>query len=83
MWAGTIDRLVNANHHVFNSWNFVSWVGLRSSVPIVLATFPLAAGIAQAGEIFVVVSFIVVMSVLIQRFSLVPVARRLGLAAID
>jgi cell volume regulation protein A len=60
---------------------FVSWVGLRGSVPIVLATFPLAAGIAQAGEIFVVVSFIVVMSVLIQGFSLAPVARRLGLAA--
>lgn len=60
---------------------FVSWVGLRGSVPIVLATFPLAAGIAQSGEIFVVVSFIVVMSVLIQGFSLAPVARRLGLAA--
>ncbi|ACK71671.1 sodium/hydrogen exchanger [Gloeothece citriformis PCC 7424] len=59
---------------------FVSWVGLRGSVPIVLATFPLAANIEEAGEIFVIVTFVVVMSVLIQGFSLVPVARRFGLA---
>lgn len=58
----------------------VSWVGLRGSVPIVLATFPLAAGVNEAGEIFVLISFIVVMSVLIQGFSLAPVARWLGLA---
>lgn len=59
----------------------VSWVGLRGSVPIVLATFPLAAGINEAGEIFVLISFIVVMSVLIQGFSLAAFARWLGLAA--
>jgi cell volume regulation protein A len=58
----------------------VSWVGLRGSVPIVLATFPLAAGIKDAGEIFVLISFIVVMSVLIQGFSLAALARWLGLA---
>ncbi|MGZ0080511.1 potassium/proton antiporter [Methylomonas sp. YC3] len=58
----------------------VSWVGLRGSVPIVLATFPLAANINEAGEIFVLISFIVVMSVLIQGFSLAAVARWLGLA---
>lgn len=58
---------------------FISWVGLRGSVPIVLGTFPLAAGIGEAGEIFVVVSCIVMLSVMIQGFSLAPVARRLGL----
>ncbi|MCQ8117509.1 potassium/proton antiporter [Methylomonas rosea] len=58
----------------------VSWVGLRGSVPIVLATFPLAAGIKEGGEIFVLISFIVVMSVLIQGFSLAALARWLGLA---
>lgn len=58
----------------------VSWVGLRGSVPIVLATFPLAAGIKEGGEIFVLISFIVVMSVLIQGFSLAAFARWLGLA---
>lgn len=58
----------------------VSWVGLRGSVPIVLATFPLAAGIKDAGEIFVLISFIVVMSVLLQGFTLAALARWLGLA---
>ncbi len=58
----------------------VSWVGLRGSVPIVLATFPLAVGLQEGGEIFVVVSFIVVMSVLVQGFSLAAFARWLGLA---
>jgi cell volume regulation protein A len=58
----------------------VSWVGLRGSVPIVLATFPLAAGIKEAGEIFVLISFIVVMSVLIQGFSLAALARWMSLA---
>ncbi len=59
---------------------FISWVGLRGSVPIVLATFPLAVGMTQAGEIFRVVGLIVIMSVLVQGFSLAPLARRLGLA---
>lgn len=59
---------------------FISWVGLPGSVPIVLATFPLAIGMPQAGEIFRVVSLIVIMSVLVQGFSLAPLARRLGLA---
>jgi cell volume regulation protein A len=59
---------------------FVAWVGLRGSVPIVLATFPLAVGMTQAGEIFTVVSFVVVTSVLIQGFSLATVARWLNLA---
>lgn len=57
----------------------VSWVGLRGSVPIVLATFPLAVGLKEAGEIFVLVSFIVILSVLIQGFSLASFARWLNL----
>ncbi len=61
----------------------IAWVGLRGSVPIVLATFPLAVGMAQAGEIFTIVSFIVVTSVLIQGFSLATVARWLDLALDD
>ncbi len=59
----------------------IAWVGLRGAVPIVLATFPLALGMEQAGEMFVVVSILVVMSLLGQGFTLAPVARWLGLTA--
>jgi len=57
----------------------LSWVGLRGSVPIILATFPLAAGIAQAETIFNVVFFIVIASVFIQGTSIPLVSKLLKL----
>ena len=57
---------------------YVSWVGLRGSVPIVLATFPMSYGIPGAEEVFDVIFFIVLASVLIQGLTLVPCARWLG-----
>jgi len=59
----------------------VSWVGLRGAVPIVLATFPLLAGIPEAESIFHVVFFIVLTSALLQAWSISTVARLLGLQA--
>lgn len=44
----------------------VSWVGLRGSVPIILATYPYIAGAEKADLIFHLVFFIVITSVLIQ-----------------
>jgi potassium/hydrogen antiporter len=59
---------------------FVSWVGLRGSVPIVFATYPLLAGIPKADLIFNLVFFISVTSVLLQGTTLSFVARLLHVA---
>ncbi|GGM15817.1 potassium/proton antiporter [Deinococcus aerophilus] len=62
-----------------NGKAMVAWVGLRGAVPIVLATFPLLAGVPQAQTLFNVVFFIVLTSVLVQGTTLTWVADRLGL----
>ncbi len=59
----------------------VSWVGLRGAVPIVLATFPLVAGVPQAEIIFDAVFFVVLTSVLVQGPTIPLVARWLRVDA--
>ena len=58
---------------------FVSWAGLRGAVPIVLATFPIVAGIDGAQTIFNIVFFVVLLSSSIQGPTLGWLARRLHL----
>lgn len=55
---------------------YISWVGLRGAVPIVLAMYPLIMGVPHSGLLFDVAFAVVLMSLLIQG-STVPVAARL------
>lgn len=64
-----------------NEKALVSWVGLRGAVPIILATYPLVAGVPNAEAIFNLVFFIVLVSALVHGTSIPSVARWLGLAA--
>lgn len=57
----------------------VSWVGLKGSVPIILGTYPLMAGLPGGRLLFDMTFFVVLVSATFQGWSLAPVARWLGL----
>ena len=76
VWLGTLGMRVGLRER-----HFVCWAGLRGAVPIVLATYPIAAGIPIGLEVFNLVFFTVLLSVAVQGSTLGALARWLGLSA--
>jgi len=58
---------------------FIAWVGLRGAVSILLAILPILGGMSHGRDVFNVVFIIVLVSLLVQGWSIAPVARWLGL----
>ena len=62
---------------------FIAWVGLRGAVPIFLASIPVLAGLPGAQHYFNVAFVVVLISLLIQGWTIGPAARFLGLTVPD
>lgn len=75
VWLSTLGMRLRPTHRIF-----ISWAGLRGAVPIILATYPLAAGMPNGQEIFNLVFFTVILSITIQGSSLGVIANRLKLS---
>ncbi len=58
---------------------FMGWVGLRGAVPILLGLLPFLAGAEGAGMYFNIAFFVVLISLVIQGWTVAPLARLLGL----
>ena len=62
-----------------NETAFISWVGLRGAVSILLAITPLLARLEEGRAIFNYAFIVVLVSLVLQGWTIGPLARRLGL----
>lgn len=58
---------------------FVSWVGLRGAVPIIFATYPIIAQVEGSNQLFNIVFFITLLSLIVQGMTIATAARLLHL----
>jgi len=64
----------------FKAKAFASWVGLKGAGPILFALCPVVAGLEGSSEIFNIVFFITLLSLLLQGMTLSPAAKWLKLS---
>ncbi len=74
--------IIKSKNFDFKSKIFLSWGGLKGAVPIVFAIYTMVNLVPQSNEIFNLIFFIVLVSVLIQGSTLVPLAKKLNLVKI-
>jgi len=63
----------------FKEQLLVSWGGFRGAASVVFATYPLTVGLPVAEQIFNIVFFVALVSVLLQGTLFLPIARKLDL----
>jgi len=61
---------------------YASWVGLRGATPIIFATYPVVAGVPGAQNIFNLVFFITILSLILQGTTVIWMAKKLDMVRI-
>jgi cell volume regulation protein A len=74
VWLATLGAGLPGRERVL-----LGWAGLRGGVPLILATFPVIAGVPGNRRVLDVAFVVVVVSTVLQGMSFEAVARRLGL----
>ncbi len=63
----------------FASKSYVSWVGLRGAVPIIFAMYPVVENVPGSSEIFNIVFFITLLSLVLQGGTIAAAAKKMNL----